>query len=69
MPTQSGITLDGGVEQCHDGTWTVGCVFGRIASKAEADMLSAWLERVVSVRLHEIPEVMNIEPRPMTGLQ
>ena len=44
-------------------------MFTNIASQAEAEMLSAWLERIVSIRLHEVAEVMNVEMRPLTRLQ
>jgi hypothetical protein len=67
--SSTGITLDGGVERRPDGTWTVGCVFAGIASREEADMLSAWLERVVSVRLHEVSGIISVEVHPMTRLQ
>jgi hypothetical protein len=69
MSMPSGITLDGGCRQSPDGTWTVGCMFTNIASQGEAEMLSAWLERIVSIRLHEVAEVMSVEVHPATGLQ
>ena len=63
------VTLNGGYEEATDGTWNVVCVFGKISSQEKAAWVSAWLEHVVSMRLHEISEVVHIEGYRQKGLQ
>ena len=63
------VVLDGGLAQNPDGSWTVACVFHKVASEKEAQALSAWLEDVVASRLHEISDITAVSGKRPPGLQ
>lgn len=48
------VTLDGGVCQQEDGSWSVMCVFAGIATPDDAQRLSEWLQHLVTNHLFEV---------------
>jgi hypothetical protein len=50
----SEVTLDGGVHQLEDGSWSVMCVFKGVATPTDAMKLSEWLQHLVTSHLHEV---------------
>jgi len=60
--TDNRIALTGGIYPCEDGTWRVATWFSKIATEAQANHLSGWIQGLIAANVTPNPQSQPSAP-------